>query len=76
MHQFADLFERAEDDGDFARPGLAVGQQPLDPGGDHFDFAELPGGGEDFDAEDGEGRADSGFGIRVCGFGFDPAPVA
>ena len=71
VDQLGDRFERAEDDGDFARPGVAVGQQPLDRAGDHLDFAQLAGGGEDFDAESGgrgqgSGDVDS---ISVLGLG-------
>ena len=61
VDQLAGILRRAEDDGDLARPRVAVDQQPLDPAGDQLDFAHLPGRGEDFDVErrlSGRGVAD------------------
>ena len=54
-HQPADLLRRAEHDRNLTRPRLAIDQQPFDPRGDQFDFADLTGRRENFDAGDGGG---------------------
>ena len=63
VDQLGVWFERAEDDGNFARPGLAIGQQPLDSAGHHLHFAQLAGRGKDLKTEGGGRRAEGG---RYC----------
>ena len=61
-HQPADLLRRAEHQRDLSRPRLAIDQQPFDPRGDQFDFADLPGRRENLDAQN-RGIGDRGLGI-------------